>query len=277
MNQREPIRTETSLEVEGIHHRFSPAAPWILDDVGIKVKEGDFVAMVGASGSGKTTMLRIMAGLIEPTRGSVRVAGNDVTGHPDATRSMVFQADRLFPWRTAQANVAFGLEIQGHDKVSRNRAALESLRMVGLRGHEGTYPSELSGGMRQRVNLARALVLKPRFLLMDEPFAALDAQTREMMQKELLDILDSTSAGVVFVTHQIEEALYLSDRVIVLGGQPARIRATITSPFPRPRDLSTKRSPEFQKLHDEIWHEIEDDVKRAAVPSDPSAESDLPS
>jgi NitT/TauT family transport system ATP-binding protein len=224
---------------------------------------GSFVAIVGASGSGKTTLLRALAGLITPASGVVRVGDADVTGHPDRRRCMVFQDDRLFPWRTAEANVTFGLEILGVPKAERLARARDALRTVGLSGHMSMYPSELSGGMRQRVNLARALVLSPQFLLMDEPFAALDAQTRELMQRELLRILDTTNVGVVFITHQIEEALYLADTVMVLAGRPATPRRVIEVPFDRPRDLEIKRLPAFQDLNDQVWHDIEEDVERA--------------
>jgi NitT/TauT family transport system ATP-binding protein len=224
---------------------------------------GSFVAIVGASGSGKTTLLRALAGLITPANGVVTVGDSDVTGQPDQRRCMVFQDDRLFPWRTAEANVTFGLEILGVSKPERLARARDALRMVGLSGHMSMYPSELSGGMRQRVNLARALVLSPQFLLMDEPFAALDAQTRELMQRELLRILGATNVGVVFITHQIEEALYLADTVMVLAGRPATPRRVIEVPFDRPRGLEIKRLPAFQTLNDQVWHDIEEDVERA--------------
>lgn len=248
-------------ECRDITHSFAPGQPDILSGVSFKVESGEFLSLVGASGSGKTTLLRILAGLIRPTSGSVLINANDVTGRPGRDRAMVFQDDRLYPWRTALDNAAFGVEA-AHEKrsVARERAT-KALTLVGLPLHGGFYPHQLSGGMRQRVNVARALALDPDFLLMDEPFSALDAQTRELMQSELLKIWNTAQKGVVFVTHQIEEAVYLSDRVIVLGARPGRIRHEITVALPRPRLLSVKRDPLFHELCALIWSEIEDDVK----------------
>ena len=256
-------REDTALIAHDVSHRFSEGGPLILNGIDLAVKKGSFLAIVGASGSGKTTLLRALAGLISPEGGFVTVGDSDVTGKPDQRRCMVFQEDRLFPWRTAEANVTFGLEILGIPKSERLGRARDALNVVGLSSHVSMYPSALSGGMRQRVNLARALVLSPQFLLMDEPFAALDAQTRELMQRELLRILSSTNVGVVFITHQIEEALYLADTVIILAGRPATIRRVIDVPFDRPRGLEIKRMPEFQRLNDQVWREIEEDVERA--------------
>ena len=257
--------TSMALELTGVSHGFTGNGVDVVSDVTLVAQPGEFISMVGASGSGKTTLLRMLAGLIVPDRGGVRLGGENVAGRPDAERVMVFQDDRLFPWRDAAANVAFGLEILGIRKPDRLTAAKAALGVVGLAGRTDAYPAELSGGMRQRVNLARALVLKPQFLLMDEPFASLDAQTREVMQRELLGIHESTGVGVVFVTHQIEEALFLADRVVVLGGRPAQIRKTITVPFGRPRGLDTKRIPRFQELYNEVWQEIQGDVERAIL------------
>jgi len=249
------------LECLGVSHAFASSNDtWVLRDVSLSVTQGEFVALVGSSGCGKTTLLRILAGLIRPERGAVRMDSSDLTGIPSKGRAMVFQGDRLFPWRTALRNTSFGLELRRVPRRTAVARALAALRLVGLEQSAHAYPSELSGGMRQRVNVARALVVEPDFLLMDEPFAALDAQTREIMQHELLRILAQTRVGVVFVTHQIEEALYLADRIIVMGARPGRVRDEVRIPFGRPRSLGIKRDPQFQSLYARIWNAIEPDV-----------------
>lgn len=254
---------DQALEGRNVSHQYAPRSRLVLDNVSLRVRRGEFVSLVGSSGCGKTTFLSVLCGTIKPSRGSVLVNGRDVTGVPSTGRGTVFQSDRLYPWRTALRNVTFPLELAGESSKAARQKAVEVLKLVGLSQHIDAYPSELSGGMRQRVNVARALVVEPDFLLMDEPFASLDAQTREVMQVELLRILGSTSAGVVFVTHQIDEALLLSDRVVVVVANPGRIATQITVPFERPRDRGIKRSPEFQALSDEIWKQIEGDVMRA--------------
>jgi NitT/TauT family transport system ATP-binding protein len=265
------VNRGVELRAEAVGHRFALTPTPVLQDISFHIDRGEIVSIVGASGSGKTTFLRVLAGLVQPTTGSVRLGETNVTGVADMTRAMVFQSDRLFPWRTAIQNVTFGLEVRGTKRsVARGRAQ-DALQLVGL-GHAGqAYPGELSGGMRQRVNVARALVVDPEFLLMDEPFAALDAQTREIMQAELLRILGETSVGVVFVTHQIEEALYLSDRVVVFGANPGHIRDEVLVPFDRPRPLGIKREARFQDLYDHIWREIEADVLAGVASEQQSA------
>jgi len=231
-------------------------------DVSLQVEAGQFISIVGASGCGKTTLLRIVDGLTTPTRGQVWVDGQAVN-RPGPDRGFVFQQDALFPWRTLLDNVIFGLEIQGRSrKESRERAA-GLLSLVGLNGFEHHFPHELSGGMRQRANLARALTIDPDVLLMDEPFASLDAQTREIMQSELLRIWRSNRKTVLFVTHQIDEAVYLADRVVVMTSRPGQVKAVLDIDIPRPRDLSVKRTPAFLELVDEIWKMIEEEVKSA--------------
>jgi ABC-type nitrate/sulfonate/bicarbonate transport system ATPase subunit len=231
-------------------------------DVSLQVEAGQFISIVGASGCGKTTLLRIVDGLITPTRGQVWVDGQAVN-RPGPDRGFVFQQDALFPWRTLLDNVIFGLEIQGRSrKESRERAA-GLLSLVALDGFEHHFPHELSGGMRQRANLARALTIDPDVLLMDEPFASLDAQTREIMQSELLRIWRSNRKTVLFVTHQIDEAVYLADRVVVMTSRPGQVKAVLDIDIPRPRDLSVKRTPAFLELVDEIWKMIEEEVKSA--------------
>ena len=233
-----------------------------LRDVSLEVEPGQFISLVGASGCGKTTLLRIVDGLIAPSRGEIRVDGEPVT-RPGPDRGFVFQQDALFPWRTVLDNVIFGLEVQGRPKREARERADVLVRLVGLAGFEQHFPHELSGGMRQRANLARALTIDPDVLLMDEPFAALDAQTREIMQSELLRIWRSNRKTVLFVTHQIDEAVYLADRVVVMTSRPGQIKAILDVDIPRPRDLSVKRTPRFLELVDAIWKMIEEEVKAA--------------
>jgi NitT/TauT family transport system ATP-binding protein len=231
-------------------------------DVSMEIEAGEFISIVGASGCGKTTLLRIVDGLVAPTRGEVCVDGKVVT-RPGPDRGFVFQQDALFPWRTVLDNIIFGLEVQGKPKRDSRARAADLIRLVGLSGFEEHFPHELSGGMRQRANLARALTIDPDILLMDEPFAALDAQTREIMQSELLRIWRSNRKTVMFVTHQIDEAVYLADRVVVMTSRPGQIKAILDVGIPRPRDLSVKRTPQFLALVDEIWKMIEEEVKAA--------------
>jgi NitT/TauT family transport system ATP-binding protein len=232
-----------------------------LESFRLDVQEGEFVSIVGPSGCGKSTFLKILAGLIRPTGGSIKVDGKVVTG-PAPDRAMVFQDSSLFPWYTVGQNVAYGLSCQGvPSRVAADRVA-PLIEMVGLRGFDRHYPHELSGGMQQRVNLARALAVDPVLLLMDEPFASLDAQTREIMQAELLKIWQQTGKTVVFITHQINEALYLSDRVVVMSARPGRMLADITIDLPRPRSLEIKQSSTFVRFEGDIWRLLEGEVRR---------------
>lgn len=231
-------------------------AVWALQGVSFTVDDGEFTSVVGPSGCGKTTLLRVLAGAVKPTAGAVS-CGGDGEG-----RGIVFQEDRLLPWRPLIENVAFGLEVRGIDRDERRERAQAYIDMVGLGGFEDRYPYELSGGMRQRVNLARALAIEPAVLLMDEPFASLDSQTREIMQYELLAVWEQTKKTVLFITHQIDEAVYLSDRVIVFSGRPGRFKAEFRIDMPRPRELTVKRTPEFVGIIDKIWKLLESDVRR---------------
>jgi NitT/TauT family transport system ATP-binding protein len=231
----------------------------VLDGINLTCEPGEFISLVGASGCGKTTLLRIVDGLLPATTGRVVLDGRVVTG-PGSDRGFVFQADNLLPWLDVLSNVSFGLEIQHVNKSEARVRAQELVQMVGLGKFEHHYPSEISGGMRQRANLARALAVNPEILLMDEPFAALDAQTREVMQSELLKIWSQHKKTVLFVTHQIDEAAYLSDRVVVLRARPGRVKEIVTIDLPRPRALSIKRTPEFTQYVDRIWQLIEDEV-----------------
>ena len=235
-----------------------------LRGISLGVERGEFISVVGPSGCGKTTFLRIVAGLERATAGEVSIDGRIVSG-PGTDRGFVFQNDSLLPWRTVFTNAMIGREITGSIGPDDRKRTMELLKLVGLEGFENYHPRQLSGGMRQRVNLARALAIDPEILLMDEPFAALDAQTREIMQTELLRIWERGQKTVLFVTHQIDEAVFLSDRVLVFARRPGRIQAEIPIPLPRPRNLEIKRTAEFVALVDRIWRLIEDDVRAAAL------------
>ena len=236
-----------------------------LADVSLSVADGEFVCIVGPSGCGKTTFLNVATGLLAPDAGRIEIAGKPIDG-PGRDRATVFQQSRLLPWRTTIANVMYGMEL--HRKFPRSEIqdrAHQFIKLVGLSGFERRYPAELSGGMQQRVNLARALATDPEILLMDEPFAALDAQTREFMQAELLRIWSHASKTVLFVTHQIDEAAFLADRVLVFGTRPGRLKQEFVVPFQRPRTLALKRQPEFLALIDGIWSLIEEEGARAGL------------
>ena len=252
------------LETHNIGKTFRRAGAAIeaLREVSVSVKDGEFISIVGASGCGKTTLLRILDGLIEPTEGTVSIDGK-IVDKPGPDRGFVFQQDGLFPWRTVMRNTLFGPEVQRKDLGATRGVAETVLRLVGLGGFDDYFPHELSGGMRQRVNLARALTVGPEVLLMDEPFASLDAQTREIMQGDLLRIWREAKKTVVFVTHQIDEAVYLSDRVLVFTVRPGRIKEEVLIDLPRPRDLTIKRTPEFVRYADRIWRLIEEEVRES--------------
>jgi len=230
-----------------------------MSDVSLAVEDGEFLAIVGPSGCGKTTLLNIVAGLLPYEEGIVSIDGKQVKG-PGVDRAVVFQHSSLLPWRTISGNVRYGMEMQRRfDENTMRERADHFVKMVGLNGFERHYPNELSGGMQQRVNLARALAADPKVLLMDEPFAALDAQTREFMQAELLKIWSQDKKTVLFITHQINEAVYLADRVAVMSARPGRLKGTFKIPFGRPRTLSLKRDPQFLEIEDSIWQLIEEE------------------
>ena len=220
-----------------------------IESMDLDVGDGEFVSLLGPSGCGKSTFLKVVNGLLTATAGEIRLRSTG-KGREDA---MVFQDAALFPWYTILDNVAYGLVCAGVAKAEARKRAMPLIQHVGLEGFEERYPYQLSGGMQQRANLARALTVDAAILLMDEPFASLDAQTREIMQAELLRIWNAAKKTVVFVTHQIEEAVYLSDRVIVMSARPGRILADIRIDIPRPRALEVKRSPQFGAYGDEIW------------------------
>ncbi|TCG09722.1 ABC transporter ATP-binding protein [Paraburkholderia steynii] len=228
----------------------------VLEDVSFDVAPGEFVALVGPSGCGKTTLLDLIGGLTLPDRGQILVGGREIDG-PGLDRGIVFQQYALFPWKTALGNVEFGLEAKGVGKRERRATAQRFLDLVGLSAFADHYPHQLSGGMKQRVSIARALSYEPDVLLMDEPFAALDAQTRETLQDELLRIWKRTGTTVVFITHSIDEAIYLGQRVLVMAAAPGRITHTLPVYVPR-EDLSedVRATPEFVRLRHEIWQLI---------------------
>lgn len=232
----------------------------VLNDINFSVAPGEFVAIVGASGCGKTTLLRIADGLVDTSEGQLLIDGRE-QARPGPDRGFAFQQDTLMPWRNVLKNVALGLELQGRPRKQNLEQAARFIDMVGLTGFEHHYPHELSGGMRQRANLARAFCIEPEVLLMDEPFASLDAQTREIMQAELLRIWRTSGGTVLFITHQIDEAIFLADRIIVLTARPGRVREIVSVPFARPRELSIKRTAEFGSIYDHIWRMIEEEVR----------------
>jgi NitT/TauT family transport system ATP-binding protein len=231
-----------------------------LDRFSMSVQPGEFLCLVGPSGCGKTTFLYCLDGLLPLTEGRILIDGKPVAG-PGRDRAVVFQSPSLLPWRTVLRNVTYGLELQGtpiRDALARAR---EMITLVGLDGFEHYHPLELSGGMQQRVNLARALVMDAEVILLDEPFASLDAQTREFMQAELMRIWQETRRTAIFITHQISEAIYLADRVVVLSARPGRVKTILPVSFPRPRELRVKRTPAFLELEDHIWSLIEEEVR----------------
>ena len=259
---------QIKLQATGLRHEYyqprTGGRLLALDNIDLHVDDGEFVSIVGPSGCGKTTFINLCDGLLKPTAGRIDIDGKQITG-PGTDRGMVFQDSCLMPWRTVIKNVIFGLECQGLDNAEGQERARKFIKLVGLQGFEDHYPHELSGGMQQRCNLARALTVDPKILIMDEPFAALDAQTREIMQKELLRIWSEARKTVLFITHQINEAIYLADRVIIFGARPGKVKQTIKIDLPRPRDLSLKRDPRFLELENQVWEQIEEEVKKTMV------------
>lgn len=232
-----------------------------LQETSFAVEEGQFVCLVGPSGCGKTSILKAIAGLLEVTGGCIKV-NDQINKKPGLDRAVVFQYDSLLPWRTVFKNALLGWDIRGGDRAFYEEKTRYYLKLVGLEKFLDYYPHQLSGGMRQRVNLARALAVEPDILLMDEPFAALDAQTREVMQAELLRIWGTTGKTVIFVTHQVDEAVYLADRVIVMGTRPGRVVDDITIEFARPRELGLKTTPAFNAISERIWGRLASESDR---------------
>jgi len=245
-----------ALVLDSISKSFSLADGSTVDalsGISLAVADSEFVSVLGPSGCGKTTLLRIVAGLETPTSGTITLDGERIAG-PSPRMAMIFQEYSLYPWRTVIDNIEFGLEIRGMTREERKKRAIEYLDLVGLRDFAGRFPYELSGGMRQRVAVARALAIDPAILLMDEPFGALDAQTRNRLQRELLDIWEKTRKTVLFVTHSVDEAVYLSDRIVVLTPRPGRIREIVPIGLPRPRE---RTDVEFARIRRYVLDHVE--------------------
>ncbi len=255
------------LEIEELGKKFESARGTItaLDNIDVTVRRREFVSVIGPSGCGKSTLIRILAGLEQPTSGEVRLKGQPVT-EPGADRGMVFQGYTLFPWLSVKQNVMFGLKMKGVKTRQAEEKAMEWLSMVGLERFADHYPAQLSGGMKQRVAIARALANEPRILLMDEPFGALDAQTRCKMQAHLLDIWASVDVTILFITHDLDEAIYLSDRIVVLGAHPGRVLEIIDVPVERPRSQENFLSGHFlatKRRLEDLIHGRETDEKQS--------------
>lgn len=227
-----------------------------LQNITLTINEGEFVAIVGPSGCGKSTLLNLIAGLQAPQSGEIILNGQPIQG-PGRDRAMVFQVPALLPWRTVLANVSYGLELQGVPALEAKKQALRFIDLVGLSDFAQSFPNELSGGMQQRANLARALAVEPSLLLMDEPLSALDAILRESMQAEIQRIWQESRQSVLYVTHQIDEAIFLADRVIVMSDRPGRIEKIVQVRLSRPRQLSIKQHPSFVQLSEEIWQSLQ--------------------
>ena len=246
------------LEIKGVYKQFFADGKEMeaLHDINLSIRENEFVCFIGPSGCGKTTLLRIVAGLEDPTSGTITLDGIPIKG-PSPERGMVFQEYSLFPWRTVLDNIVFGLELKKVPLDEQKRLGRQYLKMVGLESFETRYPHELSGGMKQRVAIARALVNNPRAILMDEPFGALDAQTRNTMQSELLRIWEEEKKTVIFVTHSVDEAIYLADTIVIMSARPGRIKDVIEIPIPRPR---SRTSPEVNQIRDRILCDLRSEM-----------------
>jgi NitT/TauT family transport system ATP-binding protein len=230
-------------------------------NLNLQVREGEFLCLLGGSGCGKTTLLNLFAGFSQPTEGAVKLRGEPIL-KVEPRCGMVFQSYALFPWKTVQSNVEFGMRMKGVPASERKARAAQFIRMVKLQGFENHYPAELSGGMQQRVTLARLLAADPEVFLMDEPFAALDAMTRQVMQEELLRIHETSRKTTVFVTHNIDEALILSDRIVIMSARPGRVKVILENTLPRPRQITVQLSPEYLKLKSEVWSIVEEEVRK---------------
>jgi len=263
---------QIDISIRGLSKVFSKEKRSVVavDSFDLELVSGEFVCLLGPSGCGKTTVLRIVAGLESKTSGSVMVHVADRPGSKGAPlaevrgagsdRGMVFQEFALFPWRSVRKNIEFGLEVRNVPEAQRAKISSDLVELVGLKGFEDSYPKELSGGMKQRVAIARALANDPEVLLMDEPFGSLDAQTRNLMQKELLRIWSAKRKTVLFVTHSVEEAVYLADRIVVMTARPGKVRETIPVPLPRPRD---RTSMEFIEIRSKVLAELEEEFEKA--------------
>ncbi len=257
-----------SIEFDNVEMSFGGhgAGTKVLDGLSATINPGEFVCILGPSGCGKSTLLRIIQALIKPTGGRV-LLDNSPVERPSDDVGFVFQQFNLLPWRTVLSNVEFGLENRKVGRAERLRVATELIELVGLAGFESHFPSQLSGGMQQRVGLARALAIHPRLLLMDEPFGAVDSQTKMLLQTELLRIWERDAKTVVFITHDIEEALFLGDVVYVMDARPSRIRSRIEVPFERPRHDRLRADPAFARLREELWESLKHDIRKSSAGS----------
>ena len=250
----------TRIEIDGLGKRYGSLR--VFEDVNLEIGERECVAIVGPSGCGKTTLLRCIDGLVPAEEGEVRISGKRVTDPPKGV-AVVFQHFGLFPWKTVFENVAYGLRMARAPKKTIVETVPGYIEMVGLKGFEKAYPYQLSGGMQQRTGLARALATEPDVLLMDEPFASIDAQTREILQFELLRIWESRPTSMVFVTHSIEEAVLMGDRIVVLRGRPSSISEVIEVGLPRPRTRETLSSPRFAEVREQVWSKLMQEAEEA--------------
>jgi len=240
----------------------SSTAQLALDGISLEVKDGEFCTIVGPSGCGKSTILNLVAGLVAPTEGAVTYAGSQVTGINSAV-GYVMQDDNLLPWRTLKANVELALELRGVSRRERAQRSGKLIRRVGLEGYEHHYPHELSGGMRKRASIIRTLIYDSRMILMDEPFGPLDAQTRLVLQNDLLMLWESARRSILFVTHDLVEAIALSDRIIVMSAAPSRIKRVYSVDLPRPRDVyHIHEQPGFDTIYDQLWTDIREEIAR---------------
>jgi NitT/TauT family transport system ATP-binding protein len=253
-------RGATRIEIDGLAKEFGSLR--VFQDVQLEIGERECVAIVGPSGCGKTTLLRCIDGLVQPTEGEVRISGTPVRKPPDGV-AVVFQHFGLFPWKTVFQNIAYGMQMARASKAEIAERVPKMIELVGLTGFEQAYPYQLSGGMQQRTGLARALAVEPDVLLMDEPFASIDAQTREILQFELLRIWETRPTSMVFVTHSIEEAVLMGDRVVVLRGRPSSVAEVIDVGLPRPRSRETLASPRFAEVREHVWSELMQEAERA--------------
>ena len=252
---------KTKIEVIGLRKVFDSGGDQVvaINELNLEIRENEFTVIVGPSGCGKSTFMYIVGGFEKPTEGQILLNGKAISG-PGPDRGFVFQEFALFPWRTVLTNITFGLEIQGVSREKARKIAQNYITMVGLEGFENAYPHTLSGGMKQRVGLARALAYEPDVLLMDEPFGALDAQTRKLMQGELARIWEKTKKTVIFVTHSVIEAVYLADRIYVMTARPGEIKGIIDIDLPRPRDF---RSEDYLRKRDETLELLEEEVRKS--------------
>jgi NitT/TauT family transport system ATP-binding protein len=253
----------SQIVIEGVRHLYRPprGRPVLaLEDVSLEVRQREFVALLGPSGCGKSTLLYLLGGFLPTETGRIVVNGKPVSG-PGPDRGIVFQHFALFPWKTVRANILYGLERQGMPRAEREKRAQHFVDLVGLSGFEDSFPSQLSGGMKQRTAIARTLAFDPEILLMDEPFGALDAQTRSLMQSELLGIWERTPKTVIFVTHDVQEAVYLADRVFVMSARPGRIKAIVETRFDKHANIF--RTPAFVEKVDEIWSLVREEAIKA--------------